>query len=60
MDGLTERERALILGALELRRQAELGVFNMDSIIALETNSKTHPVASLEDINNLAIKVLAF
>lgn len=60
MDGLTERERALILGALELRRQAELGVFNMDSIVALETNSRTHPVASLEDINNLAIKVLAF
>ncbi len=60
MDGLTERERALLLGALELRRQAELGVFNMDSIVALETNSRTHPVASLEDINNLAIKVLAF
>lgn len=56
---LTPETIARLAACIELRRQAELGIIDMDTIVDLETNGGAYPAPTFEDLDHLTVSLIA-
>lgn len=56
---LTPFTIARLAACIELRRQAELGIIDMDKIVELETNGGLYPPPTLDDLDELTVALVA-